>query len=68
MQCNVTFVSNAKRHLTSNETMASMEDFDDMSVQTLKDFLSVHGLRRKKAELVALEYSCVVLKIEIQAT
>ena len=55
----------------SNETMASMEDFDAMSVQTLKDFLSVRGLAtsgKKKAELVALAYSCVVLKIEIQAT
>ena len=51
--------------------MASMEDFDAMSVDTLKDFLSVRGLTtsgKKKVELVALAYSCVVLKIEIQAT
>ena len=51
--------------------MASMEEFDAMPVQMLTDFLAVRGLSasgKKKAELVALAYSCVVLKIEIQAT
>ena len=51
--------------------MASMEEFDNMRVKELKDFLSVRGLStsgKKKVELVALAYSCVVLGIEIQAT
>ena len=57
--------------MRSTDTMACKEDFDAMSVETLKDFLSVRGLAtsgKKKVELVALAYSCVVLKIEIQAT
>ena len=55
----------------SKGTMASIEDFYNMSVEKLKDFLSVRGLStsgKKKVELVALAYSCVILKIEIQAT
>ena len=58
-------------YLTSAGTMASMEEFDNMRVEELKDFLSVRGLStsgKKKVELVALAYSCVVLGIEIQAT
>ena len=58
-------------HLTSDGRMASMEYFDAMSVQMLKDFLSVRGLAtsgKKKVELVALAYSSVILNIPIQAT
>ena len=58
-------------HLTSNVSMASFEEFHAMSMDTLKNYLAVRGITssgKKKAELVALAYSCVVLKIEIQDT
>ena len=43
--------------------MASMEEFDNMRVEEIKDFLSVRGSstsEKKKVELVALAYFCVV--------
>ena len=58
-------------HLTSNVSMASFEEFHAMSMDTLKNYLAVRGITssgKKKAELVALAYSCVALKIEIQDT
>ena len=51
--------------------MASFEQFHAMFMETLKNYLAVCRITasgKKKAELVALAYSCVALKIEIQDT
>ena len=44
-----------------------MEDFSSMDFEAVKAYLTIRGLStsgKKKAELVALAYSCSILKIE----
>ena len=49
---------------------SSLEDFAAMTVPVLTDYLTVRGLSvsgKKKAELVALAYASVILKMEKKA-